>query len=113
MHQVGLFAAAGFYALDHNMNKLAQDHINAQLIAKRIATSDRIIINPATVQTNILVFNLSSDVSDAPTVVARARERGLRLFAIGPRTIRAVTHLDVSQEQCEQAAEIFLDIVTP
>jgi len=111
MRQVGLFAAAGLYALDHNMNRLAEDHDNARLIAERIATSDRIIIDLASVQTNILVFGLSADAPDAPTVVARARERGLLVFAFGPRTIRAVTHLDVSQEQCKRAADLIVDIV--
>ena len=111
MRQVGLFAAAGLYALDHNMSRLADDHANARLIAERIATSPRIIIELATVQTNILVFQLSPDAPDAPTVVAHARERGLLVFAFGPRTIRAVTHLDVSREQCERAATLLLEIV--
>ena len=111
MRQVGLFAAAGLYALDHNVNRLVDDHANARLIAERIATSRRIIVDFATVQTNILVFRLSPDAPDAPTIVTRARERGLLVFAFGPRTIRAVTHLDVSQEQCERAAALLLDIV--
>lgn len=111
MRQVGLFAAAGLYALDHNMNRLVDDHAHARLIAERIATSQRIIVDLATVQTNILVFGLSPGAPDAPTVVARARERGLLMFSFGPRTIRAVTHLDVSHEQCERAADLILDIV--
>lgn len=57
------------------------------------------------------MIDLSPGAPDAPTVVALARERGLLVFAFGPRTICAVTHLDVSREQCEQVAEIFLDIV--
>lgn len=111
MRQVGLFAAAGLYALDHNMDRLVDDHTNARLIAGRIAASDRVIVDLNSVQTNILVFHLSPDALDAPTLVARARERGLLVFAFGPRTIRAVTHLDVSQEQCEQAAALILEIV--
>lgn len=111
MRQVGHFAAAGLYALDHNLNRLADDHAHARLIAERLATSRRIIVDLATVRTNILVFRLSSGAPDAPTVVTRAREAGLLLFAFGPRTIRAVTHLDVSQEQCARAADIILDIV--
>jgi len=111
MRQVGLFAAAGLYALDHNVNRLVDDHANARLIAERIATSQRIIVDLATVQTNILVFHLSPDAPDAPTVVTRALERGLLVFAFGPRTLRAVTHLDVSHEQCERAAALLLDIV--
>jgi threonine aldolase len=111
MRQVGLFAAAGLHALDHNMDRLADDHANARLIAERLATSDRFVVDLATVQTNILVFDLAPGAPDAPTVVASAGERGLLVFAFGPRTVRAVTHLDVTREQCERAAEIFLEIV--
>jgi threonine aldolase len=57
------------------------------------------------------MIDLSPGAPDAPTVVALARERGLLVFAFGPHTIRSVTHLDISREQCEQAVEIFLDIV--
>jgi len=110
MRQVGIFAAAGLYALDHNVERLAEDHSNARRIAERLTQSRRIILEPATVQTNILVFDLATDAPDAPTVVARARERGVLIFAFGPRTIRAVTHLDVSREQCERAAEILVEI---
>jgi threonine aldolase len=111
MRQVGLFAAAGLYALEHNMNRLADDHTHARLIAEKVATSPRIDLDLATVQSNSLVFRLSTHAPDAPTVVDRARERGLLLFPFGPRIVRVVTHLDVSREQCEQAAELILDIV--
>jgi len=111
MRQVGIFAAAGLYALDHNVERLAEDHANARRIAERLARSRRIVLDPASVQTNILVFDLAADAPDAPTVVARARERSVLIFAFGPRTIRAVTHLDVSREQCERAAAILVEIV--
>jgi len=64
-----------------------------------------------TVQSNILVFGLTADAPDAPTVVARAKKRGVLIFAFGPRTIRAVTHLDVTREQCERAADALLESV--
>jgi threonine aldolase len=111
MRQVGLFAAAGLYALDRNMERLADDHANARLFAERIATSPRIVIDLATVQTNIVVFSLADGAPDAQTVVTRARERDLLMFAFGSRTIRAVTHLDVSREQCGRATNILLEIV--
>jgi threonine aldolase len=106
MRQVGIFAAAGIYALDHNAGRLVEDHANARLIASRLSRSPRIVLDMDTVQTNILVFGLAAEAPDAPTVVARARERGVLINAFGPRTIRVVTHLDVSREQCEQAAGI-------
>jgi threonine aldolase len=106
MRQIGILGAAGLYALDHNDERLAEDHRNARLIAERLAASPRIVLDPSAVQTNIIVFRLTDDAPDAPTVVARARERGVLVFNIGPRVIRAVTHLDVSRKQCEEAAEI-------
>jgi threonine aldolase len=109
MRQVGIFAAAGLYALDHNVERLAEDHANARRIAERLAKSARIVIDLASVQTNILVFGLVADAPDAPTVVARARERGVLVFAFGPRTLRAVTHLDVSTEQCARAADVLVE----
>ncbi len=111
MRQVGIFAAAGLYALDHNLERLAEDHANARLVGERLASSSKVILNLDTVQTNILVFYLAVDAPDAPTVVARARERGVLIFAFGPRTIRAVTHLDVSRQECERAADILLELV--
>lgn len=111
MRQVGIFAAAGLCALDRNVGRLAEDHANARLIAERLATNSRIILDLETVQTNILVFNLAAGALDAPSVVARARERGVLIFAFGPRTIRVVTHLDVSRQQCVRAAETLLEIV--
>jgi len=110
MRQVGIFAAAGLYALDHNVARLAEDHANARRIAERLAESSRIDIDLSSVQTNILIFRLTPEAPDAPTVVKRARERSILVFAFGPRTIRAVTHLDVSAEQCERAADILVEI---
>jgi threonine aldolase len=110
MRQIGILGAAGLYALDHNGDRLAEDHANARRMAERLAASPRIILDLATVQTNIIVFRLTGDAPDAATVIARARERGVLIFAIGPRVIRAVTHLDVSRKQCEEAGEILVGI---
>ena len=111
MRQVGIFAAAGLYALERHMDRLAEDHANARLIAKRLAESRRIAIDLATAQTNILVFSVAEGAPDAATVVGRAKERGLLIFAFGPRTLRAVTHLDVTREQCRRAAETLVELV--
>ncbi len=110
MRQVGVLAAAGLYALDHHMQRLAEDHANARLIAERLAQSPRIRIDLETAQTNILVFELVPGAPDAPTLVTSARECGLLVFSFGPRTVRAVTHLDVTREQCARAAEILVEI---
>jgi len=110
MRQVGILAAACLYALDHNVERLAEDHANARRIAERLAASPRVVLDLATVETNIIVFRLTDEAPDAATVVARARERGVLIFGIGVRVIRVVTHLDVSRKQCEEAAEILVAI---
>ncbi|TAN53028.1 MAG: aminotransferase class I/II-fold pyridoxal phosphate-dependent enzyme [Betaproteobacteria bacterium] len=111
MRQVGFYAAAGLYALDQNLARLAQDHANARRIAERLAGSRRVLLDPEAVQTNILVFRLAEGAPDAPSVVARAAKRGVLVFVFDARTIRAVTHLDVSRAQCERAAGILVDII--
>jgi threonine aldolase len=111
MRQTGILAAAGLYALDHQMTRLADDHANARCIAERLARCRNVRLDLATVQTNIVVFGLAADAPDAATVVARARQRGVLLFPFGARTIRAVTHLDVSRAQCEAAAQILAQII--
>jgi threonine aldolase len=111
MRQIGIFAAAGLYALDHHLDRLVEDHANARRLAVRLAECPQIVLDLSTVQTNIVVFHLGDGAPDAATVVQRVAERGVKVFAFGPRTIRAVTHLDVTREQCEAAAEIFLDVI--
>jgi threonine aldolase len=114
MRQVGFFAAAGLYALDHNIDRLADDHANARAIAEVLAASRRVRLDPAAVQTNTIVFDLADEVRDVPdaaTVVARARGRGVLVVAFGPRRIRAVTHLNVDAAACRRGAQILVEII--
>jgi threonine aldolase len=106
MRQVGFFAAASLYALDHHIERLAEDHANAALIADRLSGLPGIDLDRASVQTNIVIFTLTGPDADAAAFVAEGRRRGVLLVAFGARTVRAVTHLDVSREQCATAAGI-------
>ncbi len=81
MRQVGLLAAAGLYGLEHNLKRLAQDHANARLIAQQLIQSPKIKLDLDSMQTNILVFELSQDAPDSPTVMAQARQQGLLIVA--------------------------------
>lgn len=111
MRQNGIFAAAALHGLDHHLARLADDHANARGLAERLVAGAPVQLDLATVQTNIVVFHLPAGLPDAPTVVARAREQGVLVNAFGPRTVRAVTHLDVSAAQCERAAAVLVQLL--
>jgi threonine aldolase len=111
MRQSGILAAAGLYALDHHIPQLAQDHANARLIAEHVAGVAGVVLDLATVETNIVVFRLADGLPDAASVVARTGEAGVLVSALGAHTVRAVTHRDVSREECARAAERLLEIL--
>ena len=108
MRQVGILAAAGSYAIQHHVDRLADDHANARLLAQELLRGDDVELDLATVQTNIVVFRLVErrGVPDAATFVERCREAGVLLNPFRPRTVRAVTHLDVGADQCRAAAKV-------
>jgi threonine aldolase len=111
MRQSGILAAAGLYALDHNVARLAEDHANARLFAERIAGLPGIRLDLATVQSNIVIWEMDGDAPDAATVVVRTKTAGVLISALAARTMRAVTHMDVSTEQCLRAAEVLADVI--
>jgi len=110
MRQAGIIAAGGIYALRHHVKRLAEDHANARRLAEGLAKLPGIKLDPATVETNLVFFDLTGAI-DAPTAVQGLLARGVRMGALGPRTIRAVTHLDVSAAAIDKtlaaAREIF------
>jgi len=111
MRQSGVLAAAGLYALDHNLGRLAEDHGNARLLAERLAGLRRVSLDLATVQSNIVIFRMEEGAPDAATIVARAEEKGVLVSAFAARTVRAVTHLDVSRDQCRRAADLLAEVI--
>ena len=96
MRQVGILAAAGLHALDFHLERLAEDHEHAGILA------DACGVDPATVDTNIVVV----DRPDAARYVTAARDEGVLISAVGPRTVRLVTHLGVSAGDAKRAAEV-------
>jgi threonine aldolase len=100
LRQSGILSAACLYALEHNVERLAEDHAHARMLAEGLAALPRVRIDPAAVQTNIVIFA----VADAPGVVARLAER-VELVAIGSEHLRAVTHLDVGRADIETALQ--------
>ena len=113
MRQSGILAAAGLYALDHNLSRLVEDHGNAKLLAERLAELRGVELDLATVQSNIVIFRMGEGAPDAATIVARAHEKGVLISAFGVRTVRAVTHLDVNRDQCRRAADLLAEVIEP
>src|SRR5258707_5802582 len=111
LRQAGIIAAAGLYALDHNLARLPEDHANARLIAERLAGLKGVLLDLATVQSNIVIFRLAAGAPDAATVVARAKEQGVLVGAFAARTVRATTHLDVTNAQCRRAGDVLAAVI--
>jgi threonine aldolase len=76
-----------------------------------VAGLNHVRFDLATVQTNIVIFHMADDAPDAPTIAARAKDAGVLVTVFGPRTIRAVAHLDVTAEQCRRAGEILARLI--
>jgi threonine aldolase len=99
MRQAGVIAAAGLHALDHHLDRLADDHANARRLAEGLAAIDGITIDPASVETNIVVF----EVADAPAFCAALEGEGVLMGPLGADRVRAVTHLDVDGGAIDRA----------
>lgn len=106
MRQAGILAAACLYALDHHVERLAEDHRNARVIAEAIADTPCLCLDPAEVHTNLIWFSVDPDLGTAKEVAAALKERGVLVHVAGPHKLRACTHLDVSAAQAQRAAAI-------
>ncbi len=111
MRQAGIIAAAGLYALDHNVDRLAQDHTNAKILARGLAEIPGIRIQVEHVETNLVFFDVAGTRLSATEVASRLAARGVRVGATGRSLMRAVTHLDVSQADVERAVAIAQEVL--
>jgi threonine aldolase len=96
MRQVGYLAAAGIYALEHHVERVAEDHANARRLAEGLAEIPALEIDPGQVVTNLVYFRFKAGPQKAQEVVAELKARGILIVLLGPDRARAVTHLDVS-----------------
>ncbi len=108
MRQAGILAAAGLYALEHHVERLAEDHENARLLAGELAKITEVKVEP--VETNIVVFELTK--TPAEKLVTELRKRNILAMAIGLRRIRLVTHLDVTRTDILEATGAIQEILT-
>ncbi len=107
MRQAGIIAAGALYALDHNIERLKEDHEKAKYFAERISALSRLSVDMETVQTNIVIVNTEKTGKQPDEIIALLRSKGLLVTLGSYNSIRAVMHLDVSMEQVKQAVQIF------
>lgn len=106
MRQAGILAGAGLYALKHNIKRLSEDHARSKQLATAISTIPSLDIDLSTVQTNIVVFDIGRTGMDSGQAMRKCAAQGLWLVSFGPTRLRAMTHLDVGDENIEQATKI-------
>lgn len=111
MRQAGILAAAGIYALEHNIGRLKEDHDNAKRLARKLQQIPSVSINLQHVDTNIVIFDVVNHRLSPTALLTALKQEGVLINAIGGSSFRAVTHLDVSAKQIDEAAEIFTRIL--
>jgi threonine aldolase len=105
MRQAGIIAAGALYALDHHVERLADDHANAQVLARAVEETEGLSLESGPVETNLVWIAVDPELGPAPALAAKLRAAGVLIAALGPRVLRACTHLDVSRADVEFAAE--------
>ncbi|MGD9721546.1 MAG: low specificity L-threonine aldolase [Pirellulales bacterium] len=109
MRQAGVIAAAALYALEHHVDRLAEDHAHAQTLAAAVRACDHLQLIGDAVDTNMVIFKVQGALGTAAEFCERLRERGLLMLAVAAQQVRAVTHLDVDAEDTARAAEILAE----
>jgi len=111
MRQAGILAAAGLWALDHHIERLADDHARARTFSEAVADRFPGMIDPAHVQTNIVIADVGQQGWLAADFVSMAGDRGLRMYAVNDRSVRLVWHLDVDDADTDYALNVVNDLI--
>ena len=111
MRQAGVLAAAGIVALNEMVDRLADDHANARKLAEGLANMEGVDIDPNSIKTNIVYFEITRENLTAFELESRLHEKGIKILAFGPRRLRAVTHYHISSEDIDIALGGFSEIL--
>ncbi|MDO8666435.1 MAG: GntG family PLP-dependent aldolase [Gemmatimonadales bacterium] len=109
MRQSGILAAAALYALDHNLERISEDHANAKKLAAGLRGHPA--VRPLEPETNIVMLDLAREGDTVESVIPKLAQRGVKVVPFGPRRLRAVTHLDVSTQDIERAIAVIADVL--
>ena len=110
MRQSGFLAAAASFALQHNIERLADDHKRAHRLAEILDQSPGLSVDPKSVETNIVVFEVEPKLGTAANFCQQAHQAGVWMFPFGPQRVRAVTHLHIDDPSIERAGEILANL---
>lgn len=110
MRQSGVIASAALYAIENHVNRLSEDHANAKRLGEAIRQIEGLELRPPQIDTNLIIFRVDPRLGTAADFTGRLKQRGLLVGAFDGVFIRAVTHLDVGQEEVDRAAEILRDV---
>jgi threonine aldolase len=105
MRQAGVVAAGALFALEHHVDRLAEDHEKAQVLARAVEETEGLSLESGPVETNLVWIAVDPALGTAPELAARLKARGVLASSLGPQVLRACTHLDVSREEVEIAAD--------
>ena len=111
MRQIGMLAAAAHYALDNNIERLSIDHQHAQSLARAVHAVADHVVNPQEVETNIVILNLSGLLTDAADLSASLKTAGILSSPVGPKILRLVTHLDISDEDVSKVNSVLPGLI--
>ena len=112
MRQTGMFAGAAMYALDHNIDRLEEDHVNAKRLATALNQIEGVCCEVQTTETNLVFIDIDRSLGDGPTLCRKLGENGILAEALDPQRIRFVTHLGVTSQDIEHAIQVTADICT-
>jgi threonine aldolase len=112
MRQAGIIAAGALYALENHVERLIDDHDNAQVLAEGVRAAPGLSLDPERVDTNIVFFQVAPELGTAKEFCTRLMSRGVRMLADAPTRVRSICHLDVSREQVEEACEVLHLVAT-
>ena len=112
MRQIGILAAGALYALKHQMDRLADDHANARLLARTVGQIQSLCLSDEEPDTNIVIFHIAKNWGTAAQFSDSLKQTGVLSLAFGPQSVRLVTHLDVSREQIESACEAIRNVAS-
>jgi threonine aldolase len=111
MRQAGILAAAGLHALDHHVERLADDHRRAREIGSMLAALEGLSVDPESIQSNIVMAEVDGKRMGAAELVQRAGDQGVLFYDVGPARVRLVTHLDIGDDDIGRAADVIAEVL--